>query len=141
MKTIFSIKRLLLITISFFAFSYSFSQEWQLINNELDGSETYIRQHTSNSAWIKRTKQDVPLDYDKYGFNKINEGYTVILFRFDCRSLKLGVLVSVYYNNEGEVKHSQQYEDYEVNMNYAVPDSLGEFWLKTFCELGDKSKN
>ena len=128
-------KQLLLIIISFFAFSYSFSQEWKLIDEGANGSETYIRPHSDNSAWIKKTKSDVPLDYEKYGFDKTTEGYTLVLYRFDCRSLKLGVLASNFYNNEGEVKYSKQLKEYEIDMNYAVPETIGEFWLKSFCEL------
>ena len=109
-----------------------FSQEWEKIDSSDDGEEIFIRPHSKNSAWIKTTNTDV---YKSSLDSEPVKGQTMVLFRFDCDNLKLGVLANVQYDNEGEVVRSDQTNELLVDMKYPIPDSYGEFYLKTFCEL------
>jgi hypothetical protein len=128
-------KNIILTAFAFFTISFCYSQEWKLIDTDSKGQETYIRLHTENTAWFKTIPFQVPKDFSKYGMDKKEEGYVIRLHRFDCKSKKMGTLAYYYYNMDGEVTYSYEYEDYEVKMSYVVPDSTGEFFVNKFCEL------
>lgn len=109
----------------------TYSQEWEKLTTSKDGKEFFIRPHSKTSAWIKITNADVyksPLDSESV------KGVVMVLFRFDCENLKLGTLASVEYDNDGKVLRSDQTEEILVDMEYPIPDSYGEYYLKTFCE-------
>ena len=127
-------KNILLIIIAFISISFSYSQEWKLINLNSENQVTYIRPHSEYSAWLKTIPYQVPTDFAKYGMDKTIEGYTVRLERFDCELKKIGTLAFYYYDKDGNVLYSREYNEYEVKMSYAVPDTVGEFWVNKFCE-------
>jgi hypothetical protein len=108
----------------------SHSQEWNSIKKTDDGRETFIREHSENKAWIKVTNVDVKKDF--LGKEKV-KGYKVFLFQFNCNELKIGQLVYVGYDQQGNELRTDQIDEYLVDMKYAIPDSEREFYLKTFC--------
>lgn len=127
-------KRILLI-ITLLTVSFSYSQEWELIAETDDGQQTFMRPHTENSAWFKIIPYQVPTDFVKQGMDKTTEGYIIQLKRFDCDLKKIGTLVLYYYDKDGNVKYSEETKEVLVKMSYAVPETVGEFWVNKFCEI------
>jgi len=116
-----------------FAFisTLSYSQKWEKLSTTEKGEEIFLRPHSKNSAWIKFTNTDVQknlFDSDKV------KGIIMTLYRFDCENLKLGELAKTIYDDKGEVITSDQPDEILVEMLYPIPDSYGEYFLKTFCK-------
>ena len=135
-KYICNMKNILLIIFAFFSLTFSYSQEWELISTNEDGQRIYMRPHSKISAWFKTIPYQVPTDFSKHAMDKTTEGYAIQLYRFDCELKKIGTLAYYYYDIEGNsVKHSYEYEEYDIKMSYAVPETVGEFLVNKFCEL------
>lgn len=109
-------KKIILI-ILIFAGNMMFSQEWKKIT-EKDGYPVYYKPNTFNTAWLKV-------------LNK--EGHQIILFRFNCVERQIGILQLTQYTNDNKQAYSTKTEEYEVEMEYVIPDTAGELLLNTFC--------
>lgn len=48
---------------------------------------------------------------------------------------KLGLIQIVVYDKNGKTVNSTKLKDYEVDMDYVIPDSVGETYLDTYCNL------
>ena len=123
----------ILIILSIFTLSFSYAQEWKLIHSNND-YDYHIRQNTQDTAWIKLT-----INKDsKEMKDVVNEDYLskqLILFRFNCSEKQIGQLAYTSYKANGDLKESYQLKSYEITMEYALPESMGEAYLNAFCEL------
>lgn len=123
-------KNTILILIAFFAFTFTYSQEWELISTDSEGQEIYMRAHSRFTAWFKTTPVEITTKN-----NKTVEGYTVQLMKFDCRKKQMGLMAFYEYNKEGSVLDSfQETQEILVEMKYSPPETLGEFMINKFCE-------
>ncbi|RED23450.1 hypothetical protein BD847_2503 [Flavobacterium cutihirudinis] len=124
----------LFLLITFFAFSFAYSQDWKLLFELPDAGSYYYKSNTNETAWIK-----VVSDKIKYYSSKTSreqksvDGYSVSLWKFDCRSKKMGIIKSTTYNKDGKVLESFSQNELLVEMDYVNPDSIGEGLLITFC--------
>lgn len=57
------------------------------------------------------------------------------LYEFDCQNNKIRILYAVFYNSSGNVIDTYNPEEYSIEWEISIPDSLGEFLLNKSCEL------
>lgn len=123
-----------LLLLSFFIFSFGYSQDWKLLF-EIEGATYYYKPNTDDNAWIKIVSAETEYYPDKFSKKaKIVDGYRVLLWKFDCRNKKLGVIQVTTYSKDGKVLNTYKENEILVEMNYVNPDSVGEGLLNTFCE-------
>jgi hypothetical protein len=126
----------LLITVVFFITIATYSQqkkEWILINDTEDAT-FYIRKRTEDSAWFKTSyKNDKIKERDDSG-NDVVVRNSLVLFKFECTNLMMGVLSSLKYDKDGNVITSNNVNELFLRMEYVIPDTNGEFIFEYFCE-------
>ena len=126
----------LLITVVFFITIATYSQqkkEWILINDTEDAT-FYIRKRTDDSAWFKTSyKNDKIKERDDSG-NDVAVRNSLVLFKFECTNLMMGVLSSLKYDKDGNVITSNNVNELFLRMEYVIPDTNGEFIFEYFCE-------
>jgi hypothetical protein len=126
----------LLITVVFFITIATYSQqkkEWILINDTEDAT-FYIRKRTEDSAWFKTSyKNDKIKERDDSG-NDVVVRNSLVLFKFECTNLMMGVLSSLKYDIDGNVITSNNVNELFLRMEYVIPDTNGEFIFEYFCE-------
>lgn len=124
---------------SIFAFfiitNFAYSQKtWLPITTSFEPKEkTFMAVHTNNTIWIKKVSENT--EFYENNEKKVIDGYQLLLFKIDCDNRKLGLIQVATYNKKGEVVNSAKLKDYEIEMDYAVPDSVGETYLDTYCNL------
>lgn len=122
-------KALLTLTL-FFVVSISYSQEWEFVS-ATEEHAIYMRKDSDELAWFKyipyKGELDPPISLLE------NQASAMILYRFDCRRRKFGWISRTTYTKEGKVVDSEQVDDYYVKMEYAVPESVGDNFLNSFC--------
>ncbi|MFM9945087.1 MAG: surface-adhesin E family protein [Bacteroidia bacterium] len=126
--------KIILLLMSFFITSFCYSQNWKFLSEEKNGIY-YYRPNTDETAWIKIVSDKMEY-YPKKTSQKLAtvDGYKILLYKFDCKSKKIGVIQATVYSKEGEVLDTYSENELLVEMNYVNPDSIGEYLLKTFCE-------
>ena len=126
----------LLITVVFFITIATYSQqkkEWILINDTEDAT-FYIRKRTDDSAWFKTSyKNDKIKERDDSG-NDVAVRNSLVLFKFECTNLMMGVLSSLKYDKDGNVITSNNVNELFLRMEYVIPDTNGEFIFEYFCD-------
>ena len=126
----------LLITVVFFITIATYSQqkkEWILINDSEDRT-FYIRKRTDDSAWFKTSyKNDKIKERDDSG-NDVVVRNSLVLFKFECTNLMMGVLSSLKYDKDGNVITSNNVNELFLQMEYVIPDTNGEFIFEYFCD-------
>lgn len=125
----------ILLLLSFFTFSFCYSQDWKFISEQNNGAY-YYKPNTEDNAWIKIVSDKTEYYPSKTSLKKsTTDGYQIILWKFDCRSKKIGVIQSTVYSKDGKVLQTYKENEVLVEMNYVNPDSVGEELLRVFCEL------
>lgn len=115
-----------LLLLSFFIFSFGYSQDWVMLF-EIEGATYYYKPNTDDNAWIKIVSAETEYYPDKFSKKaKIVDGYRVLLWKFDCRNKKLGVIQVTTYSKDGKVLNTYKENEILVEMNYVNPDSVGE---------------
>jgi len=131
MKTIKKISILaLLITINFY---YSQKTWLPVITSFEPEVKTFMALNTSNTIWIKTVSKNIGY-YTAKG-KKVTEGNKLVLYKVDCSNRKLGILQIAVYDVNGKILDSTKFEDYNVEMDYVIPDTVGEIYLDTYCNL------
>lgn len=122
-----------LLFLSFFTFSFCYSQDWKLLFETKEGTY-YHKPNTDKTAWVKLVS-DKTVYYSKDDrFNsKTVDGYTIILYKFDCSLKKIGVIKSTAYSKAGDELDSYKRDERIVEMDYVDPESKSEKLLLTFC--------
>lgn len=124
---------------SIFAFliiiNFAYSQKtWIPITTSFEPrEETFMAVNTNNTIWIKKVSENTKVYVNQE--KKIIDGYQLLLFKIDCDNRKLGLIQVATYDKKGEVVNSTKLKDYEVEMDYVIPDSVGETYLDTYCNL------
>ena len=133
------------ILISFILFFIStnkiHSQEnWIEIGKSSTSDETFYINSTyvSNDnnvvkVWIKTTTIKTIKNKSK-GTKKIKTDKK-FLYEFDCQNNKLRILYGVFYNSSGNVIDTYNPDEFSIDWEIAIPDSLGEYLLNKSCEL------
>ena len=127
MKTI-----LLLILLFTLSNSYSQDSEWTQLFENKQGN-FFFKPNSNNTAWIKIVSEKTKYTLENSTQEKIVDGYRVMLYKFDCYSKKIGVMKLITYSKDGELLDSINLKEYQVEMDYPNPDSVGEGFLKLFC--------
>ena len=126
----------LLITVVFFITIATYSQqkkEWILINDSEDKT-FYIRKRTDDTAWFKTSfKNDKIKERDDSG-NDVAVRNSLVLFKFECTNLMMGVLSSLKYDKDGNIITSNNVNELFLQMEYVIPDTNGEFIFEYFCD-------
>ena len=107
------------------------AQEWKYITKSANGTEYFYKPNTSKTAWIKQVSSQTA--YYEKGQKKIVDGYNLTLWRFDCEDKKIGVVQQNTYNADGELLNTFTLKEYEIELTYVVPDTIGENLINTFC--------
>ena len=117
-----------------FTFSFCYSQDWKLIG-EVSNDTYYYKPNTRDTAWIKVVSEKT--EYESKESQKLItvDGYKLILQKFNCRNKKLGTIEMYVYSEDGKLLDSYKEEEIFVQMDYVIPDTLGEDLLQTFCKL------
>lgn len=110
-----------------------FSQDWEEI---LKGNESkyYYKPNTDKTGWIKEVSNKIayyPTKKDQS--KKIIDGSKIILYKFDCSNRQIGIIQIITYSKSGEIVDTYRINEYLVEMNYVIPDSIGEGLLDSFC--------
>ena len=112
----------LLITVVFFITIATYSQqkkEWILINDTEDAT-FYIRKRTDDSAWFKTSyKNDKIKERDDSG-NDVVVRNSLVLFKFECTNLMMGVLSSLKYDKDGNVITSNNVNELFLQMGAII---------------------
>jgi hypothetical protein len=133
---------ILLSFISFFLnISKIYSQEnWIEIGKSKISDETFYINSTyvSNDnnvvkVWIKTTI--IKTVKTKSKSTKKIKTDKKFLYEFDCQNNKLRILYAVFYNSSGNVIDTYNPDEYSIEWEISIPDSLGEFLLNKSCEL------
>ena len=113
--------------------SYSQNKDWELILESKTGNY-YYKPNNNRTAWIK-----VVSEKTKYFSKETNpkektiDGYTILLWKFDCDDQKMGIVKSTTYSKDGNSVSTFSQNEILVDMDYVNPDSIGEALLNTFC--------
>ena len=133
------------ILISFILFFIStnkiHSQEnWIEIGKSSTSDETFYINSTyvSNDnnvvkVWIKTTT--IKTIKNKSKSTKKIKTDKKFLYEFDCQNNKLRILYGVFYNSSGNVIDTYNPDEFSIDWEIAIPDSLGEYLLNKSCEL------
>ncbi len=123
----------LLLALTLFLFSISYSQEWKLIS-ENDASSFYYKPNTDDTAWIKEFSKKIKYYPSKSSMDtKYIDGYQLSLYKYNCSSKKMGLLQVNIYSKDGKLLNSYETNEYLVDMKYVTPDSIGETFFNVFC--------
>lgn len=110
-----------------------FSQDWREIAIGND-SKYYYKPNNDKTGWIKEVSEKLvyySANTDKS--KKIIDGYQISLYKFDCSEKQIGILQMTTYSKSGNVLKTLKINEYLVEMNYVIPDSIGEGMLDSFC--------
>lgn len=125
-------KKILLLLL-FFSFPFCYSQEWKLLSDSKEGTY-YYKPNTDNTAWVKLvSEKTIYYSQDDRSNPKSVDGYTIILYKFDCSLKKMGVIKSTAYSKAGDELDSYKRDERVVDMDYVEPESKSERFLVTFC--------
>ncbi|MCB0743365.1 MAG: hypothetical protein KDC67_05635 [Ignavibacteriae bacterium] len=111
----------------------SYSQNWEQIL-QTEQEEYFYKSNTHNTAWVKVVSDKIEYLSDKTQKTVIVDGYKMVLWKFDCRQKQIGIIQALVYNKDGEVLNSFKQDEILVDMNYVVPETIGETLLYKFCE-------
>jgi len=111
----------------------TYSQNWeQILKTEQE--EYFYKPNTHNTAWVKVVSDKTEYLSDKTQKAVIVDGYKMVLWKFDCRQKQIGIIQALVYNKDGEALDSFKLNEVLVNMEYVVPETIGETLLYKFCE-------
>ncbi len=111
----------------------TYSQNWEQIL-QTEQEEYFYKPNTRNTAWIKIVSEKTEYVSEKTQKEEIIDGYKMILWKFDCNGKKIGVIQAIIYSKDGKSLNSYKQNEILVEMDYVVPESLGEKLLYIFCE-------
>ncbi|SCZ00051.1 surface-adhesin E family protein [Flavobacterium caeni] len=115
------------------AFCSSYSQDWKMLFESEMGTY-YYKPNTDETAWVKIVSNKTEYYPSKTSTQtKTVDGHKTILWKFNCRSRKLGIIKSTTYSKNGKVLESFSENEILVEMDYVNPDSIGEELLNYFC--------
>ena len=122
-----------LILLSFFTISFCYSQDWKLLFDAKEGTY-YYKPNTEKTAWVKLVSdKTIYYSKDDRSNSKTVDGYTIILYKFDCSLKKIGVIKSTAYSKAGDELDSYKKNEFLVEMDYVDPESKAERLLSSFC--------
>jgi len=124
---------LLLSTLIFCCNVYSQTEEWQYLGEQSNGTGYYYKSNSEDKAWIKTESPQLEY-FNKEGQKKHVDGYQVTLWQFDCADKQIGIVQATAYDKMGNFLSSLSFKSYEINMMYVNPDSVGEVYLRAFCQ-------
>jgi hypothetical protein len=127
--------------VCFLSINNLYSQEnWIEIGKSSISDETFYINSTyvSNDnnivkVWIKTTT--IKTIKTKSKSSKKIKTDKKFLYEFDCQNNKLRILYGVFYNSSGNVIDTFNPDEYSIDWEIAIPDSLGEYLLNKSCEL------
>ncbi|RZK01428.1 MAG: hypothetical protein EOO46_20350 [Flavobacterium sp.] len=120
---------LLLLTIC--TFSFTQAQDWKFAFENSIGIY-YVKANTSDTAWIKIVSEKIEYFPTREIQNpKIADGYELILYKFDCKSKKIGFVQSTVYSKDGTILNS--FSNNHLKMEFASHNSLAERLTNVFC--------
>tara|TARA_R110000850_G_scaffold245318_1_gene370200 strand:+ start:329 stop:712 length:384 start_codon:yes stop_codon:yes gene_type:complete len=111
----------------------TYSQNWEQIL-QTEQEEYFYKPNTQNTAWIKIVSEQTEFISEKTQKKKIIDGYKMILWKFDCNGKKIGVIQAIIYSTDGKSINSFKQNEILVEMDYVVPETIGEKLLDIFCE-------
>lgn len=124
----------LLLLLSIISFSNSYSQKWEPLFDSEKGSY-YYKANTDDTAWTKLVFEKIEYYSSKTRKSEIVDGYKMTLWKFDCEKKKLGIIQAIVYSKDGKSLDSFSQNEVLVEMNYVIPESIGERLLWSFCEF------
>lgn len=129
------IKRIIVLA-TFLITNFLYSQKtWVPIITSFEPEEkTFMALNTNNTIWIKKVSKNIEFQTNVKTKKNI-DGYELILFKVDCNNRKIGLIQIAVYDKNGKLLSSTKLQDYDVEMDYVIPDSVGETYLDTYCNL------
>ncbi len=123
-----------LLLLSFFILSFGYSQDWEMLF-EIEGATYYYKPNTDDNAWIKIVSAKTEYYPDKFSKKaKIVDGHKILLWKFDCRNKKIGIIKTSTYSKDGKMLYSDSINEFLAEMDYVNPDSVGDALLTVFCD-------
>ena len=111
----------------------TYSQNWEQIL-QTEQEEYFYKPNTRNTAWVKVVSEKTEYTSEKTLKNEIIDGYKMILWKFDCYEKKLGIIQAIIYSKDGKPLDSFKQNEILVEMDFVVPETVGEKLLYIFCE-------
>ncbi|WP_322969505.1 surface-adhesin E family protein [Faecalibacter sp. LW9] len=125
-------KIILLFFLSFGCNLFAQDSEWNYIGTGTDKTKYYFKINSENTAWTKEESKETV--YFVKNLKKTIDGYHLSLWKFDCDEKQIGIVQKNTYSKDGKLIDNISLKSYEVEMDYVVPDSIGESLIKSFCE-------
>lgn len=121
-----------LFLITLFIGSSLFSQDWEEI---LKGNESkyYYKPNANQTGWIKEVSDKITYYTNKGQTKKIIDGSKIVLYKFDCTNRQIGIIQIITYSKSGNIVNTYKINEHFIEMDYVVPDSIGEGILNSFC--------
>lgn len=120
----------LLLALTLFLFSISYSQEWKLLFKELNKTY-YYKPNDETTAWVKIVSKKI--EYYESKVLKSVDGYKLMLYKFQCDSNKIGVKQIIVYSKKGKLMRKMTEKDKLVDMQQVPKTSIAENFLNVFC--------
>lgn len=129
------IKRIIFLAI-FFITNLLYSQKtWLPVITSFEPEvKTFMTLNANNTIWIKKVSKNIEFQTTVKTKKNI-DGYELKLLKVDCNNRKIGLIQIAVYDKSGKLLSSTKLQDYEVEMDYVIPDSVGETYLDTYCNL------
>jgi hypothetical protein len=124
----------LLFFILLFSNTLCFSQRTWISLKTSSDDIAFMSANNKNTAWIKVVSKNIEY-ISSSGKKQIIDGHEISLYKIDCPNRKIGFIQSTIYNKKGNAIYTVKLQDYEVEMDYVIPDSVGENYLNSFCNL------
>ena len=122
----------ILLLLSLLIFSLSYSQEWKFLF-EINNESFFFKPNTKNTGWIKVISEKTEYYLKNIVNVQVTDGYTKTLWKFDCENKKIAPLQINVYSKTGGLLQSIKKDEYETEMLFVIPDSVGEGFLNAFC--------
>ena len=119
-------------------FSGDIYAQWIEAGRSTDNSIYYLRKHSekygSTKVWVKEVSKSLAY-YTKTGKKAFINGYSMTLYDTNCDEKQLALVSLTVYNLSGNVVSTTKLEEYEIDWQDVIPDSVGEMILTKACEL------
>ena len=121
-----------LFTLFLLIFSFSYSQGWKFLF-EKNNESFFYKPNTKNTAWIKVFSEKTEYYLKNIVNVQVTEGYTLTLWKFDCKEKKITPLQINVYSKTGGLLQSVHKDESSLDTTYVIPESVGEGCLNAFC--------
>ncbi|MFC7772551.1 surface-adhesin E family protein [Flavobacterium sp. GCM10027622] len=142
-------KKLLLLFILVFPLVDCLSQDWIEVTQTSSGNQIFIADKYIKKGgtfgndegvyriWTKTVLKKY--EQKKYGKTKIYQNAVLkSLNDYDCINQKTRLIMSILYDSNGNVIQSSDTDEYGMDWNFVIPETVGEAIFRLACKLSNE---